>query len=146
MSKSIVKRLVKIESSSRQPRWKAAVYDESTNLYTGQDIGGSLTVEAFNEWYAKQDTDTQVIIIEVCENIPTTSGEKETVTFKVENNADKNTNDLLKEYEESLNRANEANLLTAGIDGYSEQEKTSILDAYKIIRQHHPAVPREGMH
>jgi len=104
LSKSIVKRLVKIERSSRQPRWKAAVYDESTNLYTGQDIGGSLTVEAFNEWYAKQDTDTQVIIVEVCENKPPDTAAEKNVIFKVENCADKNSEDLLKEYDEVLRK------------------------------------------
>jgi len=104
LSKLIVKRLVKIESSSHQPRWKAAVYDESTNLYTGQDIGGSLTVEAFNEWCAKQDTDTQVIIIEVCENKPPDNTAEKNVIFKVENYADKNSEDLLKEYDEVLRK------------------------------------------
>ena len=144
MRKSIIKRLRKIEQHTFQPRWRVVTKDYD-GLYRGE-CGDGLSQEQFDAWVKQQDKDTQVIIVEVCENTSTDSGEKETVTFKVENHCDKNTSDLLKEYEESLNRANEANLLTAGIDGYSEQEKTSILDAYKIIREHHPVVPRGGMH
>jgi len=53
---------------------------------------------------------------------------------------------IFQKYEEVLQRSNEANLLTAGIDDYSEQEKGIILEAYRIIREHHPIVPVEGMH
>jgi hypothetical protein len=144
LSKSIIKRVRKLEQHTFQPRW-CVVTKDTDGLYRGE-CGDSLGQEQFDVWVSQQDKDTQVIIVEVCENIPPASGEKESVTLKVENHCDKNTSDLLKEYEESLNRANEANLLTTGIDGYSEQEKTSILDAYRIIREHHPVVPRGGMH
>jgi hypothetical protein len=144
LRKSIIKRIRKIEQHTFQPRWRVVTKDYD-GLYRGE-CGDGLSQEQFDIWVKQQDKDTQVIIVEVCENIPTDSPEKENVTFKVENYADKNINDLLKEYEESLNRANEANLLTAGTDGYSEQEKTAILDAYRIIREHHPVVPRGGMH
>lgn len=72
---------------------------------------------------------------------------KKKLTFKVENHADKNMIDLLKDYEDSLKRAHEANLLTVDVTkGYSEQEKGAILDAYRIIREHNPIAPVEGIH
>ena len=61
-----------------------------------------LSEEQFDAWVKQQDKDTQVIIVEVCENIPTASGEKESVTLKVENHVDKNTADFLKGYDELI--------------------------------------------
>ena len=144
MRKSIIKRLRKIEQRTFQPRWRVVTKDYD-GLYRGE-CGDGLSEEQFDLWVKQQDKDTQVIIVEVCENIPTASGEKESVTLKVENHCDKNTSDLLQKYEDALQRSNETNLLTTRIDDYSEQEKTSILDAYRIIRKHHPIVPVEGMH
>lgn len=88
LNANLIKRIEKIETPSRQPRWKAAVFDESTQLYTGQDIGGPLTLEAFKEWCSKQDPDMQIIVATVCENKP---------KLIIENYADKNTEDLFKE-------------------------------------------------
>jgi hypothetical protein len=144
LRKSIFKRVTKLEQHTFQPRWRVVVKDFDGS-YRGE-CGDGLSQMQFDVWVKQQDNDTQVIIVEFNENMPAAPFEKEFVTLKVENHCDKNTSDLLKDYEESLNRANEANLLTAGIDGYSEQEKSSILDAYKIIREHNPVVPREGMH
>jgi len=144
LRKSIIKRLRKIEQRTFQPRWRVVTKDYD-GLYRGE-CGDGLSEEQFDLWVKQQDKDTQVIIVEVCENIPTASGEKESVTLKVENHCDKNTSDLLQKYEDALQRSNETNLLTTRIDDYSEQEKTSILDAYRIIRKHHPIVPVEGMH
>lgn len=79
-------------------------FTTNQQIYIGQDIGGSLTVEAFNEWYAKQDTDTQVIIVEVCDNKQSDNTAGKNVLFKVENYADKNSEDLLKEYDEVLRK------------------------------------------
>ena len=144
MRKSIIKRVRKLEQHTFQPRWRVVIKDYD-GLYRGE-CGQGLSHEQFDSWVKAQDKDTQVIIVEVCENIPTVS-EKETVTFKVENHADKNMIDLLKDYEDSLKRAHEANLLTVDVTkGYSEQEKGAILDAYRIIREHNPIAPVEGIH
>ena len=71
MSKpNLVKRIEKLESPTFLPRWKACVFDESLKMYSGQDIGGTLTPAQFKAWYAKQDKDTQVIIVRVVENKP----------------------------------------------------------------------------
>ena len=144
MRKSIIKRIRKLEQRTFQPRWRVVTKD-TDGLYRGE-CGDDLGQEQFDSWVKQQDKDTQIIIVEICENTPTASGEKENVTLKVENYCDENTSDLLQKYEEVLQKSNEANLLTAGIDDYSEQEKTSILEAHRIIRQHHPIIPVEGMH
>ena len=44
-------------------------------------------------WQAKQDKDTQIIIVEVIENKP---------QIEIRNYADKNTEDLLKEYDKII--------------------------------------------
>jgi hypothetical protein len=104
MSKpNLIKRIVKVEQITTQPRWKVAIYDESLKVYSGQDIGGILTPLQFNAWYAKQDKDTQVIIVRVCDN---------NTKLIIENHVDKNTSDLLAEYEailkeETANRCDE---------------------------------------
>ena len=94
LRKSIIKRLRKIEQRTFQPRWRAVTKDYD-GLYLGE-CGDGLGQEQFDAWVKQQDKDTQVIIVEVCENIPTAIGEKESVTLKVENNRDKNTSDLPK--------------------------------------------------
>jgi hypothetical protein len=61
-----------------------------------------LSEEQFDSWVKQQDKDTQVLIVEVCENMPSNSGDKANVTFKVENHLDKNTTDFLRDYEEII--------------------------------------------
>jgi hypothetical protein len=95
MSRSIIKRIEKIERPTLNPRWLATVFDEALQLYSGQDIGGSLTPEAFEKWCAKQDKDTQVIIVRVCENKP---------KIVIENHVSQNGNDLLQKYEEIVKK------------------------------------------
>ena len=70
----------------------------------------------------------------------------ENVTFKVENHADKNLQDMLKEYDSVVKKVSDSCLFNMDIDGYSDQEKGAILDAYRIIREDHPVVPLEGIH
>ena len=62
--------------------------------------------------------DTQVIIVEVCENIPATPAEKTNVTFKVENYVDKNTTDFLKSYEEliKISRSPETEIIAKSVE------------------------------
>jgi hypothetical protein len=141
MRKSIVKRLRKIEQQTFMPRWRVVVKDYD-GLYRGE-CGQGLTQEQFDVWVRGQDSDTQVIIVEVGENFEQESKPQD-VTFRVENHASMNGVDLLKGYEESMARAHEANLMTYGLQKYSVQEKTAILDAYRIIREHYPLVPVEG--
>ena len=98
MSKTnLIKRIETLEKPSYQPRWKVAIYEEQTGCYTGPDFAGSLTPEQFKKWYAAQDKDTQVIIVEILENKP---------KLEIRNYAAKNTEDLLKEYEELLEKEN----------------------------------------
>jgi len=144
MNKSLVRRIRKIEKQTLQPRWRVVVKDYD-GLYCGE-CGQGLSQEQFDAWVKAQDKDTQVIIVEVCENISTISNEKESVTFKVENHIDKNLQDTLHEYDEVLEKSSDSYLPHTNIDEYSEQEKNSILEAHRIIRQHHPIVPVERMH
>jgi hypothetical protein len=90
---NLIKRIEKLERPSTDPRWKVAIYDESTGFYTGPDFTGSLTPEQFKKWVAAQDRNTQVIIVEILENKP---------KLIIENYAAKNTEDLLREYEELI--------------------------------------------
>jgi hypothetical protein len=99
MHKSIVNRLRKIATQSFQPRWKAVVKD-CDGLYRG-DCGQGLTESQFDNWVKLQDIDVQIIIVEVtCNNPPGNEGE--TVNFKVENLADKNTSIFLRDYDELI--------------------------------------------
>ena len=96
MSKpTIIKRIEKLERLSTDPRWKVAIYDERFKTYSGPDFKGSLTPEQFKKWYAAQGKDTQVIIVEILENKP---------KLIIENYASKNTEDLLKEYEQVIKK------------------------------------------
>ena len=88
---NLIKRIEKLERPSTIPRWKVAIYDESTGFYTGPDFAESLTPEQFKKWYAMEGKDTQVIIVEILENKP---------RLEVINYANKNIEDILKEIEE----------------------------------------------
>ena len=116
LSKSIVKRLRKIERHTFQPRWRVVIkdYDE---LYRGE-CGQGLSQQQFDAWIKEQDKDTQVIIVEVCENIAGTSADKANVTFKVENHVDKNTIDFLREYEEliKISRTAETEIIAKSVE------------------------------
>lgn len=142
--KSLVKRIRKIESQTLQPRWRVAVKD-TDGLYRGE-CGQGLSEEQFSQWVKTQDKDTQVIIVEVSENLSPALVKSENVAFKVENHVDKNLTDTLKEYESIVKKVSESYLPRINIEEYSEQEKTAILDAYKIIREHHPLPIVESMH
>ena len=93
MSKSIVKILRKIERHTFQPRWRVVIKDND-ELYRGE-CGQGLSQQQFDGWVKEQDKDTQVIIVEICENIAGASADKANVTFKVENHVDKSTKNTL---------------------------------------------------
>ncbi|MCW4018355.1 MAG: hypothetical protein NWF00_06715 [Candidatus Bathyarchaeota archaeon] len=63
-------------------------------MYRG-DCGDGLTKQQFNEWANSQDPNTQIIIVEVRCNL-------DTLNVVVENHADKNTDDMLREYDEII--------------------------------------------
>ena len=116
MRKSIIKRIRKIEQHTFQPRWRVVTKDYD-GFYRGE-CGDGLSQEQFDAWVKQQDKDTQVIIVEVCENIPTASGEKESVTLKVENHLDKNTADFLKGYDEliQISRSAETEIIAKSVE------------------------------
>ena len=116
MRKSIIKRLRKIEQRTFQPRWRVVTKDYD-GLYRGE-CGDGLSEEQFDFWVKLQDRDTQVIIVEVCENTPGASTEKSNVTFKVENYVDKNTTDFLKGYEEliKISRTAETEIIAKSVE------------------------------
>ncbi len=99
MRKSFIKRIKKIEQRTFQPRWRVVTKDYDC-LYRGE-CGEGLTQQQFDAWVEEQDKDTQVIIVEVCENVAPAE-DKQEVTFKVENHVDKNTADFLKGYDEII--------------------------------------------
>jgi hypothetical protein len=116
LRKSIIKRLRKIEQRTFQPRWRVVTKDYD-GLYRGE-CGDGLSEEQFDSWVRQQDKDTQVIIVEVCENIPGASKEKANVTLKVENYADKNTTDFLRGYEEliKISRTAETEIIAKSVE------------------------------
>jgi hypothetical protein len=116
LRKSIIKRLRKIEQRTFQPRWRVVTKDYD-GLYRGE-CGDGLSEEQFDLWVKQQDKDTQVIIVEVCENIPGASTEKANVTFKVENYVDKNTTDFLRGYEEliKISRTAETEIIAKSVE------------------------------
>ena len=124
MRKSIIKRLRKIEQHTFQPRWRLVTKDYD-GLYRGE-CGDDLSQEQFETWVKEQDKDTQVIIVEVCENLAPDS-KVESVTFKVENHADKNLEDMLKEYDAVVKKLSDSYMPNVDIEEYSETEKTAIL-------------------
>jgi hypothetical protein len=106
-----------------------------------------LSEEQFDSWVKQQDKDTQVIIVEVCENIPGASTDKANVTFKVENYVDKNTNDLLKGCEEiiKLSRTPETEIIAKSIENevssvdpncgcFTAEQASLIAQAHEIIK------------
>ena len=145
MRKSIIKRIRKIEQRTFQPKWRVVTKDYD-GLYRGE-CGDGLGQEQFDMWVSQQDKDTQVIIVEVCENIPTASGEKESVTLKVENHVDKNITDFLKEYEEliKISRTPETEIIAKTIENevssvdpncgcFTAEQANLIAQAHEIIK------------
>ncbi len=102
MNRNLISRVRKIEQGTFQPRWRVVVKDYD-GVYRGE-CGEGLVQEQFDAWVRQQDKDTQVIIVEVCENFPLDSKAEKNVTLKVENHAGKNVEDQLKEYDEVLQK------------------------------------------
>jgi hypothetical protein len=150
LRKSIIKRLRKIEQRTFQPRWRVVTKDYD-GLYRGE-CGDGLSEEQFDVWVKQQDKDTQVIIVEVCENIPGASTEKANVTFKVENYVDKNTTDFLRDYEEliKISRTAETEIIAKSV----ENEVSSVdpncgcftAEQAKLIAQAHEIIKNAPIH
>lgn len=137
--KSFVRRLVKIEQKSFDPRW-LAVTKESDGRYSGI-CGDKISQEQFDAWVKAQDRDTQIIIIEVCENKPLINcGYGESVTFKVDNYVDKNGLDQLRAYEKVVKQSSEYFLFNVDTSGYSDAEKSVLEEACRIVRIHQGSV------
>jgi hypothetical protein len=145
LRKSIIKRLRKIETRTFQPRWRVVTKDYD-GLYRGE-CGDGLSEEQFDLWVRQQDKDTQVIIVELCENISNASTEKANVTFKVENYADKNTTDLLRGYDEliKIGRSPETEIIAKSVENevssvdpncgcFTPEQASLIAQAHEIIR------------
>ena len=115
MNKSIIKRVRKLEQRTFQPRWRVVTKDYD-GLYRGE-CGDGLGQAQFDAWVKEQDKDTQVIIVEVCENLAPADGKQE-VTFKVENHVDKNTADFLKGYDEIIqfSRSAETEIIAKSVE------------------------------
>jgi hypothetical protein len=131
-------------TQSFQPRWKAVAKD-CDGLYRG-DCGQSLTESQFDNWVKQQDMDTQIIIVEVTCNNPTGS-EGETVNFKVENLADKNTATFLRDYDELINfsRSRQTEIIAKSVEAqvsgvdvncgcFTSEQARLIAEAQEIIR------------
>lgn len=115
---------MKIEQKSLDPRWLAVTKD-SDGRYSGVCGKGLSQEEQFDVWVKAQDMDTQIIVVEVCENKPLINGAAgESVTFKVDNFVDKNGVDLLKAYEKQVKESSEYFLVNVDTSDYSEAEKT----------------------
>lgn len=109
---------------------------DSDGRYSGI-CGNNLSQEQFDVWVKAQDGDTQIIVVEVCENKPLINCVGgESVTFKVDNFVDKNGVDLLKEYEKQVKEASEYFLFNVDTSGYSEAEKSVLDEACRIVRMH----------
>jgi hypothetical protein len=145
LRKSIIKRIRKIEQRTFQPRWRVVTKDYD-GLYRGE-CGDGLGQEQFDNWVSQQDKDTQVIIVEVCENIPSTSGDKESVTLKVENHCDKNVSDFLKGYDEliQISRSAETEIIAKSVEAqvlavdvncgcFTGEQAKLIAQAQEIVR------------
>jgi hypothetical protein len=145
MRKSIVKRLRKIERHTFQPRWRVVVKDFD-GLYRGE-CGEGLSQAQFDDWVKQQDIDTQVIIVEFIENVPTACGEKETVTLKVENHLSENISGLLKGYDEliKISRTPETEIIAKAVESqvsavdvncgcFTSEQAKLIVQAQEIIR------------
>ena len=135
MNRSFVRRLVKIEQKSLDPRWFAVTRDLD-GCYSGV-CGNGLSQEQFDVWVKGQDGDTQIIVVEVCENKPLNDcAGGDSVTFKVDNFVDKNGVDLLKAYEQEVKQASGYFLFNVDTSGYSEVEKNVLDEACRIVRMH----------
>jgi hypothetical protein len=145
LNKSLVKRIRKIEKRTLQPRWRVVVKDYN-GLYRGE-CGEGLSQDQFDLWVKQQDKDTQVVIVEVCENIPEAPAEKANVTFKVENHIDKNTSDFLRDYDEiiKISRNAETEIIAKSVENqvssvdpncgcFTRQQATVIAQAQEIIK------------
>ncbi len=98
MNKSIIKRLRKIERYTTQPRWRLVVKDIDGSY--GGECGKGLSKEQFQQWTKQQDKDTQIIIVELSQDV--TPQDKREITFKVENHAEKSVADFLRGYDELI--------------------------------------------
>jgi hypothetical protein len=98
LSKAIVRRLEKIEQSTTIPRWRVVVRDIDGKYRT--DDGQALGKEAYEVWASKvcKDKDTQLIIVEVTCNL-------NNINLKIDSHVDKNTLDLLKDYDEAIRKS-----------------------------------------
>jgi hypothetical protein len=108
VNRNLISRVRKIEQRTFQPRWRVVVKDYD-GLYGGE-CGEGLSQVQFDAWVKQQEKDTQIIVVEVCvDKPPAHVATAEQVTFKVENHADKNTMDLLNQYNEVLRKQEETN-------------------------------------
>jgi hypothetical protein len=133
--RSFVRRLVKIEQKSFDPRW-LAVTKESDGRYSGI-CGDKISQEQFDAWVKAQDRYTQIIVVEVCENKPLiNSGGGGSVTFKDDNCVDKNGLDLLRAYEKVVKQSSDYFVFNVDTSGYSDAEKSVLDEACRIVRIH----------
>jgi len=88
MSKTIIRRINRIARASDDPRWNVAVQDLTTGFFYG-DCGDGLNQVQFKEWINNQDSNTQVIIIELSCNL-------DRLKVVVDNHAASNMEDLEK--------------------------------------------------
>lgn len=150
MRKSIIKRLRKIEQRTFQPRWRVVTKDYD-GLYRGE-CGDGLGQEQFDKWVSQQDKDTQVIIVEVCENIPGASTEKANVTFKVENYVDKNTRDFLRGCDEliKISRSPETEIIAKSVENQVSSVDPNCgcftAEQAKLIAQAHEIIKNAPLH
>ena len=150
MRKSIIKRIKKIEQRTFQPRWRVVTKDYD-GLYRGE-CGDGLSEEQFDSWVKQQDKDTQVIIVEVCENIPANPAEKANVTFKVENHLDKNTADFLKGYDEiiRISRSAETEIIAKSVEAQVLGVDTNCgcftIEQVKLIAQAQEIIKNAAIH
>lgn len=143
MHKSIIKRIRKIQTQTLQPRWRVVVKD-SDGLYRGE-CGEGFTEPQFDAWVKIQDRDTQVIIVEVCENFSVEN--KQEITLKVENHVDKNVSDFLKGYDEliQISRSAETEIIAKSVEAqvlavdakcgcFTGEQAKLIAQAQEIVR------------
>jgi hypothetical protein len=143
INRNLIYRVRKIERRTFKPRWRVVTKDYD-GLYRGE-CGDGLSQEQFDVWFKQQDKDTQIIIVEVCENKPPPDGvEGKPVTVEVKNYAAMNVEDLLREIDRL--EEEQINLPAVDVGGFSEQEKNTVLEAYRVIREHHPVQAMESMH
>jgi len=140
LHKTIVKRIRKIETRSYLPRWRVVVKD-TDNLYRGE-CGEGLSEEQFKVWTKTQDSDSQIIIIEVEENGASSSPMQ--TTFRVENLADKNTNDFLKDYDEliKISRLPETEIIAKSVESQVSSVDSQLWKLYTRASSTNRSSPR----